>query len=86
MTGIDPSLNDNINRWENSVNGGVTWSTITGTTNKTTTTYILRDVQVTCKSCNRCGDCDFHRLQLLQLYHQMYRLTLLMVQHLITFA
>jgi hypothetical protein len=25
-------------------------------------------------------------LQLLQLYHQMYRLLLLMVQHLITFA
>jgi hypothetical protein len=40
LTGIDPSLNDKINRWE-SVNGGVTWSTATGTTKMSTTVNLV---------------------------------------------
>ena len=59
LTGIDPSLNDKINRWEYSTNGGVTWATITGTTN-TTNTYTVMDVQVTTlvRVVINVGDCE----------------------------
>ena len=58
LTGIDPALTDDINRWEHSTNGGVTWSTLAGTTN-TTTTYVLVDVQVTTlvRAVIDVGDC-----------------------------
>ncbi|MFH4964401.1 LamG-like jellyroll fold domain-containing protein, partial [Gaetbulibacter sp. M235] len=58
LSGIDPALTDDINRWEYSTNGGVTWSTLTGTIN-TTLTYTLVDVQVTTlvRTVIDVGDC-----------------------------
>ncbi|TDE45911.1 T9SS type A sorting domain-containing protein [Flavobacterium rhamnosiphilum] len=55
---INPALASSINRWEYSTNGGVTWSTIIGTTN-TTTTYTVVDVQVTTlvRAVINVGDC-----------------------------
>jgi hypothetical protein len=52
---IDPSLTDNINRWEFSTNGGVNWSTLANTTN----TYTLKDVKVTTlvRAVINVGDC-----------------------------